>query len=508
MPAPLGGGLLTNGGGPGVSLESLFQGALNYMKGQNEHNATTTNALRDHQETLEDHGTQLAGNKVSITDLRASLTSLTTSNITQKSTLDSHTGLISANTKDIDANTKDIAAYKLISDANKDDVTLLKTTQTEMDKRLKSEKADVDARLTGLKTSMDNYSDLNAMVMSKNDTELLTLTTKLAAQEVTLVDHDVMMDNLIEAVNIVGNKTDKQDMEIASNREQSRKNTRAINGMRLDNAVDRLETDERLCALQETAKLQNDLNDTIAAGLEDAGTKIQVVFQELAQKVTQGNAAILLEKYNEKEMEDKMNKATREVFQKRRRLRGKRRTTGSDFQAAVTVDKLVIGRAYKKTKLGDDAGFKFVGVAAAAVASKKANETYPLAKLTADERLKNATAELDKHLLNVERRQEEAQEWHAEASIEEQDDPPQEQDEADLQQQGDPLQQQDEAVLQQQDDIPPEQQDDVPPQQHQQQEEAALQLQVQQDTNNNDGDATDEEDQSYLPTFAIVSPQN
>ena len=185
--------------------------------------------------------------------------------------------------------------------------------------------------------------------------------------------------------------------------------------MRLDNAVDRLETDERLCALQETAKLQNALNDTIAAGLEDAGTKIQVVFHELAQKVTQGNAAILLKKYNKKEMEDKMNKATREVFRKRRRLRGKSRTTVSDFQTALTVDKLVIGRAYKKTKLGDDAGFKFVGVAADAVATKKANATYALAKLTADERLKNATAELDKHLLNVERRQEEAQEWHAEA---------------------------------------------------------------------------------------------
>jgi hypothetical protein len=236
---------------------------------------------------------------------------------------------------------------------------------------------------------------LNALVVSSNQTDVLTLKEKSANHKLKLVEQNERLDNLTMVVKSLVEKVDTQDHAIETNRSGLISNSEAINAMRIDMENEQEITDERLDRTEATHELQRDHNVFVAKGF----SMMHSLCQEIAAKTSVVNMEIENSQFDAEEMYKELAPQQQEYFRRRqrRRLRGK----GGKRKDSPAVP---VPNAYKKTKLTEDA--KMTPVLAEAAAATTRTGTHAHAKAIANTSLKKAEAALVAHVQQEESRRE------------------------------------------------------------------------------------------------------
>ena len=378
-PGPLPKGLLDGrDGDPLVATANVLQHFVCALQGQNQHNVATTTTLRDHHQTLTDHGEQLKTNDDAVKSIDTRLGHNSAAIASQNKTLECHSSSLIAINDNLD--------------------TLEKATEKANEAMAKKIAANATT-LESHKNWQDSYAKLNGLLMSSNEKEVLALKGRCAILELQHVNHDERLDNHALSLETLGKKADTQETAIETNRAGVISNAEAINAIRLDMAVEREETDERLDRIETTQEHQQNIHEVFASACQ----KMEGLFGELFVKTRGLNAEIEKEKYDPEKLYAKLPPPQQKSYRKNRRVLRKR---NREFPTVP------IPATYKKTKLSEDNKWTPVQTEAASAAKRAA--LHAVAKTNAATRVEQANKALADHDAEEERRHEEAREQEEE----------------------------------------------------------------------------------------------
>lgn len=385
-PDPLCEGLLDGeAGNPVVTFQQLLEQAVAAMNGQNKHNGATTAALRNHQETLVSHSNLLDANKTSIEKLVTSVGANKDSIATQTITLQSHGTSITNNTDNI-------TEHKKLINANKDGVKSLTVAKTKIEAEIKSHK-----------DWQDRFANLQEMVTSKNEYEILGLQKHYASQQLQLLNCEEKLDKQTMALATIGELAGSQEEAIHINRSRTISNSNAINTLESHMVLEQEISDERFRSIDTMQGLRSSFDREMATSLNAIGT----LFTKLATKSLELHTETKKAKYNAKEMEEWLPPALQKKYATRRRKRGKRKAQ-KVWEGVLSVPKVPVAGSYKKVRLANLENWKSVPTEAETAITRIA--THADAKAHAETLLATANTALVAHEEKEERRRQEDRE--------------------------------------------------------------------------------------------------